>query len=238
MTTVLRSWIVETSTRIARVALAEGERLLDEIALAESRRHARDLTAATRQLLRTQGWKPSDLHAVLVSRGPGSFTGLRVGIISAKILAYALKVPLIAIDTFAAIARQAPPEIQELDILEDGQQGHVYWQRWKRDMAQIWHPASDLTIVSLAEWQQRTAASPCPISGPGATVYADRLPSDRLVLDELYRAARPLACLQLWREGHRAAQTVDPMVLEPTYFRASYAEEQAARLHAEVASHQ
>ena len=78
--------------------------------LDESRRHARDLAPAVRDLLAEQGWPARSLEAVIVSRGPGSYTGLRVGIMSAKTLAYATGCALLAVDTFAVIARQAPPE--------------------------------------------------------------------------------------------------------------------------------
>ena len=61
-------------------------------------------------LLAKQAWRARELDGVIVSRGPGSYTGLRVGIISAKTLAYAVGCKLLAIDTFAAIARQAPAD--------------------------------------------------------------------------------------------------------------------------------
>ena len=57
-----------------------------------------------RDLLADQGWKARDLTGVIVSRGPGSYTGLRVGIMTAKTLAYATGCALLAIDTFAAVA--------------------------------------------------------------------------------------------------------------------------------------
>src|SRR5206468_351809 len=84
-----RLLILETSSQAGQVALAAGERLLGVRRLDEARRHARDLAPAVRELLVEQGWRPRDLHGVVVSRGPGSYTGLRVGIMSAKALAYA-----------------------------------------------------------------------------------------------------------------------------------------------------
>jgi tRNA threonylcarbamoyl adenosine modification protein YeaZ len=76
--------ILETSGRVASVALAEGGRLLGTRRLDEARRHARDLAPAVAGLLAGQGRRPRDVHAVLVGRGPGSYTGLRVGVMSAK----------------------------------------------------------------------------------------------------------------------------------------------------------
>src|SRR5205085_7377236 len=103
-----RVLVLETSGRSGQVALAHGDDLLAVRSLDETRRHARDLAPAVKDLLTQQGWQVRDLDAVFVSRGPGSYTGLRVGIMSAKALAYATGCALLGIDTFAAIARQAP----------------------------------------------------------------------------------------------------------------------------------
>src|SRR5262245_1550316 len=105
-----RILIIETSGQPGVVALAAGEQLLGQQRLNEARRHARDLAPMVLGLLVKQGWRARDLEGVFVSRGPGSYTGLRVGVISAKTLAYATGARLLALDTFAAIARQAPNE--------------------------------------------------------------------------------------------------------------------------------
>src|SRR5262249_48878627 len=96
-----RLLILETSCRRGLVALAAGTELRGVRRLDESRRHARDLAPAVAELLSEQGWKARDLQAVLVGRGPGSYTGLRVGIMSARALAYATGCALIGLDTFA-----------------------------------------------------------------------------------------------------------------------------------------
>src|SRR5438309_1467027 len=83
-----RLLLLDTSGRRGVVALADGEALLGEHHLAESRRHARDLTPLTADLLTRQGWKARELDAVVIGLGPGSYTGLRVGLIAAKSLAY------------------------------------------------------------------------------------------------------------------------------------------------------
>ena len=69
--------------------------------------HARDLAPVTANLLAERGWSPRDLAGVVVGLGPGSYTGLRVGIMSARVFAYATGCALIGIGTFSAIASQA-----------------------------------------------------------------------------------------------------------------------------------
>src|SRR5262245_29338184 len=127
-----RLLMIETSSRAARVALALGDSLLAEARLDEVRRQARDLAPAVAELLRGQGWKARDLQGVIVSLGPGSYTGLRVGIISAKVLCYAVGCPLVGVETFSAIALQAPADAVRLYVLADAQQDKVYVQPFAR----------------------------------------------------------------------------------------------------------
>src|SRR5436305_12105366 len=116
-----RLLLLETAGRAGWAALAEGERLRGLRRLDEARRHARDLAPAVADLLAAAAWKPSDLHAVAVDRGPGSYTGLRVGLISAKALSYATGCALLLLDAFAVVAEQAPPGVSRLDVLADAQ---------------------------------------------------------------------------------------------------------------------
>ncbi len=100
--------LLETSGSVGQVGLGLGSQLLAQQALDIHHRHNRDLAPAVAALLRGAGWRPRDLQGVIVSSGPGSYTGLRVGIMSAKTLAYVTGCVLIAVDTFACLARQAP----------------------------------------------------------------------------------------------------------------------------------
>src|SRR5438309_4833464 len=141
-----RVLILETSGRVGRVALAQGNELLGNQRLDEARRHARDLVPAVAGLLAARGWQPKDVQLVLVSRGPGSYTGLRVGITSAKTFAYATGCALLAADTFAALALQAPVEATPVDVLADAQQEKAYIQSFARLEAGAWAPTSPLRI--------------------------------------------------------------------------------------------
>src|SRR5262245_37871016 len=132
MSSVARFLILETSGRPGQVAVAEGGTIKASRRLDEARRHGRDLARAVAALLTEQDWKARDLQAVIVSLGPGSYTGLRVGLMSAKTLAYATGCALIGVETFRAIARQTPPEVLDVDVLADAQQDKVYWQRFRR----------------------------------------------------------------------------------------------------------
>ena len=99
--------LLETSGRSCHLGLAPGDAIVASQRLDEPRRLARDLANVVRSMLHEQRLQPRELAGVIVSIGPGSYTGLRVGIASAKAFAYAAGCPLIAVPTFAAIALQS-----------------------------------------------------------------------------------------------------------------------------------
>jgi len=101
MTNIL---LIETTTSVCSVAVAGNGRVLHLAETTDADRHASLITVFIRQCLEGAGLEPRQLHAVAVSAGPGSYTGLRVGISAAKGLCYALSIPLIAVDTLQALA--------------------------------------------------------------------------------------------------------------------------------------
>jgi len=220
-----RLLILETSGRSGHVAVARGETLLARSRLDEARRQARDLAPAVAELLSEQGWKARDLQGVIVSLGPGSYTGLRVGLVSAKTLAYAVGCPLVGVETFAAIAAQAPLEATHLDVLADAQQDKVYVQPFARSADSAWRSTAPLSIRTVDEWLAVRDVEAW-VSGPGVGAHAQRLPAglNRVALE--LRSPQPESLLRLGLEQYRAGQRDDVWTLEPIYLRPSSAEEQ------------
>lgn len=216
--------ILETSQRVGAIALALGDTILGERRLEEARRHTRDLVPFCRDLLNEQGWKARELDAVIVSRGPGSYTGLRVGIMSAKTLAYATGCALIGIDTFAALAHQVLPPVHLVEVIEDAQQSKVYAQRFVRD-ADAWKPANDLHIASFDEWLAQLPTDAW-VTGPGLTAFQVRLPSVERIVSSHFWRPHAHCLLHLGLRRLRAGERDDVMALEPLYLRASQAEQQ------------
>lgn len=220
-----RFLILETSGRIGQVALAEGNTLRQVRRLDEARRHARDLAPAVADLLANVNWQVRDLHGVIVSRGPGSYTGLRVGIMSAKMLAYATGCALLAVDTFAAIALQAPDEVLRLAILADAQQDKVYVQRFARPAAgAAVLPAGHLAIQPLTDWLAQLDGGDW-VSGPGVRGHEARMPESSRLIPPEQRDPRPLSLLRLGLARYRAGERDSCWTLEPLYLRPSSAEE-------------
>jgi tRNA threonylcarbamoyladenosine biosynthesis protein TsaB len=90
---------LETATPVCSVALCSREGIISVRESREKKSHATQLTVFIEELLDEAGIKPGDLEAVAVSKGPGSFTGLRIGVSAAKGIAFGASVPLIGIDT-------------------------------------------------------------------------------------------------------------------------------------------
>lgn len=221
---VPRFLILETSSRTAQVALALGEELCGVRRLDEVRRHARELAPAMAALLSEQSWRPRDVQAVIVSRGPGSYTGLRVGVMSAKTFAYAAGCAVLAVDTFAALAQQAPASASRLDVLADAQQDKVYVQSFVR-AGEDWRPATELAIRRFADWLAEREPSTW-VTGPGLLKWAPQLPPQTPKVDALLWEVQPAGLLRLGLARYRAGEHDDPWTLEPLYLRPSSAEEQ------------
>jgi tRNA threonylcarbamoyladenosine biosynthesis protein TsaB len=227
--TGVRLLIIETSGRVGQVGVAQGPSLRGWRRLDESRRHARDLAPAVKELLAEQGRRAAELDAVIVSRGPGSYTGLRVGIASAQALAYATGCAVIAVDTFPAIARQAPTGAVRLAVLADAQQDKAYVQEFARsDGGASWQPATALRILPVVDFL-RSRAPATWLTGPGLEQWAERLPQDAQVVDQAQREPRIESLLEIGLARLRNGERDDFWKLEPLYARPSAAEQKWAQ---------
>ncbi|HWY85828.1 MAG TPA: tRNA (adenosine(37)-N6)-threonylcarbamoyltransferase complex dimerization subunit type 1 TsaB [Gemmataceae bacterium] len=213
-----RFLIIETAHRQGVVAVALGDRVVGARHLEEARRHARDLVPRAQDLLRAQGWRARDLTAVVVSRGPGSYTGLRVGLMSAKTLAYATGSKLLGVDTFAAIALQVPLEASSVDVLADAQQDKIYVQRY------IKGHGGTLEIQPYAAWLASLPAGSW-VTGPGLEKHAAAIPDDIGQAPRKDWWPRPESLLALALARWRGGEHDDPFTLDALYLRASSAEE-------------
>lgn len=203
--------ILETSGR-SRVGVAVGGVVVATEDLPAGRQQNRHLLPTVERLIRDCGLTPRGLTHVAVGIGPGSYTGLRVGLTAAKTLAYALGCSLVAVPTFAAIAADVPGTV---DVIGDALQGTIYVQRFTDGVA-----AWELRIESFGDWVGTAGV----VSGPGVLTFADKLPPHitrssmiEPSVEAVFRVARM-----------RPPLTVEEMMrLEPLYLRGSSAEEKA-----------
>jgi tRNA threonylcarbamoyladenosine biosynthesis protein TsaB len=160
-----------------------------------------------------------------VTTGPGSFTGLRVGIVTAKTFAYAAGCDVIGVETLQVIAAQCPHE-GDLAAVIDAQRNQVYsaWFRVGHDGRT--HPIRPARIVDREDWLASLRPGSI-VAGPGLRRgrLLDRLPKDVRVAEE--SVWPPLAATVgrlAWRD-YREGRRDDLWKLAPQYYRKSAAEE-------------
>lgn len=217
---------IETGTDVCSVGLAENGQL---VALREScgRDHARNVAVYVDELLRERDIDADEIDAIAVGKGPGSYTGLRIGVSFAKGLCYGLGKPLIAIgslDALVEVAREdAEAGIVDVDDFEratlcpmvDARRMEVYTQLFNgRGEAQGEVEAKIIDEQSFAE--EIAAAEEFVIFGNGAAKCAGTL-SERVKLIDIAPSARGLACLA--QEALDAGRTEDIAYFEPFYLK-------------------
>lgn len=144
---------IETSGREGSIALVRDGQCLESRTLDQpGRRHAQSLVQEFRQMLDGRQLSTRDVDAIAVSRGPGSFTGLRVGIVCAKTYAFATGCRFVGVDTFAAVAMNCGKELNELWIVEDAQRGDLFAGGYRQDDDGLWRSRNQIEIVSGDEW--------------------------------------------------------------------------------------
>jgi tRNA threonylcarbamoyladenosine biosynthesis protein TsaB len=175
-------------------------------------------------MLKAESLQPADLTGVMVSCGPGSYTGLRVGLVTAKSLAFATGCQLRAVQTFASIAEQAPSEAHFVWVIADALQGHVYAQEFAR-RHDGWLPNNLLRILPTSEFAVNLPAEVC-VSGPGVSVYESQIPA---AIPRVPESDRDPRIESVFAVGLRQPPLTKEEVfhLEPLYLRGSSAEEKA-----------
>lgn len=139
---------IETSTSICSVAIHEQGELLALAEIKEPGAHAEKLLLLVDELFEKSGLSFGDLDAVAVSQGPGSYTGLRIGVSTAKGIAYALEIPLIGINTLQAMAasQSVAPGDYVVAVL-DARRKEVYTQTFGDSLQEL----SPIEAVVLEE---------------------------------------------------------------------------------------
>ena len=126
---------VESATDAAAVALADDDGVLVSVTAERGRRHAETLAPAIDFACRQAGVTPAEVEAVAVDVGPGLFTGLRVGIGTAKAFAFALGLPVVAVGSLRLLAQAAadtgllgaPGQPDRVVAVVDARRGEVFW---------------------------------------------------------------------------------------------------------------
>jgi tRNA threonylcarbamoyladenosine biosynthesis protein TsaB len=224
----VRVLAVETSTLAGGVALLDGDRVLGEYVLDVRATHSERLMPAIDRLLADAGLAPQALEGLAVAVGPGSFTGLRIGLSAVKGLALALRIPVAAVPTLDALAAALPHAALPVCPVLDARKGEIYCSlyRWDgRTMRREW----DYLALSPGDLSRRLAE---PVVVVGDAGHLLDSPHARLVPPP-GRLPSPAWLGWLGLAQLRAGRTVAAADLVPIYLRPSEAElsRRAVALH-------
>jgi tRNA threonylcarbamoyladenosine biosynthesis protein TsaB len=173
---------IATATSQVGVALSGPDGPLVSLHVRQGRRHAELLTPAIDTVTRLAGIRTREVTRVAVDIGPGLFTGLRVGVATAKALAAALDIPIVGCSSLELLAHPHHREGRTVVSVVDARRGEVFWAVYQPaggGMAEVTDATVSTPDVLIAHLQQRVAAGPgrAPILavGDGARRYADVL---------------------------------------------------------------
>lgn len=133
---------IDTATRLISIALHNGTQILAEHSWQSSNQHSVELSPAIDDMMHKAGVTGADLTAIAVAQGPGSFTGLRIGISVAKAMALALSLPLVAVPTFDIVAYATAYFKGSLYVAVQAGRGRIHVQRYRWQKGG-WTPADD-----------------------------------------------------------------------------------------------
>lgn len=125
---------LETTDISASLAILDEERVLKAVRLPSQLRSAQTLVPTVKDVLTSLHMEPSDIQLVAVVNGPGSFTGLRVGVMFARTFCYASGAHVMDVNTLECLAAGVPDNIQAVSAVMDAQRGQVIFQNFLRDL--------------------------------------------------------------------------------------------------------
>lgn len=222
---------IDTATAVAAVGVVQEGTVRAEVFEASRTGHAALLPELVRLALKEAATSLAELDRVAVSLGPGSFTGLRVGVSFAKGIAYSATLPLVGVDTFEALAWLAPAEFPQIATVTDARKGEVYLALFRRSgdgVERLTEEAAASPEEAVATIRDAFAAGRGIVVGDAAEAYPE---SFRLLARTGVRIApfveihpRGSAVAML---GEKRPPTADQNHAErvlPRYVRASAAE--------------
>lgn len=207
---------IETATKNCSVSLAKnGDTIaLREIA-EEGYSHAEKLHVFIEEIIAENKISFEDLNAIAVSQGPGSYTGLRIGVSSAKGLCYALNIPMIAIDTLQSLAAQISISKGIIIPMIDARRMEVFSAIYDKSLNTLKPVSAEI----ITEESYQTNEEEIHFLGDGASKCKEFLHKSNFIFyDEIiYPSAKQMSLLSF--EKYKNSDTVDVAYFEPLYVK-------------------
>jgi tRNA threonylcarbamoyladenosine biosynthesis protein TsaB len=215
---------IDTATEQASVCLSRDETILGLTSSSEQKNHAGFVQPAIEELMRSSGCKLSELDAVSVTAGPGSYTGLRVGLATAKGICYALQKPLILINTLEVMAHAMLTELTAgpspspdtwICPLIDARRMEVFTALYNLSLAEIEPPKA--LILETGSFDEMLGTRPVFFGGSGSAKLKPLLNSPNASFSHSLHTAADLAVLAL--KYYRIERFANLAYSEPLYVK-------------------
>jgi len=217
---------VDTATKSCSVAIVDKESLLTEMTVVNEQTHTKHLLDMIRLIVKHSGLNLSDLDGFAVTRGPGSFTGLRIGIGSVKGLAAAQGKPIAGVSSLDALARQVSFSPYLICALIDARRDEVYSSRYRFKDEKLKKEGKEQAVSpgdALDEINE-----PCIFVGSGAVLYRkaikDKLGEYAYFAQEYENIIRASTVARLSMDRFENDDTEDAETFVPNYIRKSDAQ--------------
>ncbi|MTD38718.1 tRNA (adenosine(37)-N6)-threonylcarbamoyltransferase complex dimerization subunit type 1 TsaB [Erwinia sp. CPCC 100877] len=152
----MRILAIDTSNQTLTIAVSEDQRLLGEYTITVKKNHSLTLMPAIERLMKEVGLTPKELDRIVVAKGPGSYTGLRIGVTTAKTLAYTLNKELAGVSSLKTLAANCASIKGLIVPLFDARRNNVYTGAYQMEDGQLKTMIADQHIA-LDRWLERLA---------------------------------------------------------------------------------
>lgn len=221
---------LETSGRLGTVGLLEANdgkvTFSVERTTPAEERTARSLLPTVHQLLKEQSWQHGDVDLVAVTAGPGSFTGLRIGVVAAKTFAYAVGAQVVGVHTLAALAAPLLPNASRVWTILDAQRQELFAASFAGGAAVDEQLEPPTEIATIDAWLQQLRGGDV-VTGPLLEKLQSQLPAGVVAAPESQWNPSAIAVGRLGMLKVASGGAISPLELVPDYFRKSAAEEKA-----------
>ena len=219
---------LESSATAASVAIVENGALRAQYMQASGLTHSRTLLSMAEDILKNNEMSMSDIDLVAVASGPGSFTGVRIGVAAAKGLAWGADKPVCGVSTLHAMAHHLRDREGIVAAVMDARRGQVYNALFEADGEKLTRLCPDRAIgVEEFKAEMVSSEKKCFLVGDGAVMCYNILKAEGV---DVYLAPEPLRFQSAWGVACAAESGEYPSAqdIEPNYLRLSQAERERA----------
>lgn len=210
---------IDTATQYAGLALFDGDVIQSEVYWRSQRNHSVELMPTMVRMLERHGLGPQDLSAVAVSIGPGSFTGLRIGLSAAKGLALAQELPIFGISTLDALAFQHQDQRRPVWAVIQAGRGRLCVAKYERRRGQ-WRRRGEFDLTTLDGLAKRLTARALvcgELTRREIIHISERIEADVLFAKPSQSMRRPSSLAELGWQRFGRGQRDDLATLSPIY---------------------